>query len=113
MCEHKRLKCVDNVLSCMDCGAFLPLEALTADAGRMAYRLCRRPDDFAVLERALGGASVVWQDDSMALEVSGAPFSPEEMNARLLPILLDCGVVSVVAGRTLEETYLGFSSFGR
>ena len=30
MCEHKRLKCVDNVLSCMDCGAFLPLEALTA-----------------------------------------------------------------------------------
>ena len=30
MCEHKRLKCVDNVLSCMDCGAILPLEALTA-----------------------------------------------------------------------------------
>ena len=89
------------------------LEALTAHAGRMAYRLCRRPDDFSVLERALGGASVVWQDDAMALEVSGAPYSPEETNARLLPILLDCGVVSVVAGRTLEETYLGFSSFGR
>ena len=29
MCEHKRLKCVDNVLSCMDCGSILPLEALT------------------------------------------------------------------------------------
>lgn len=28
MCEHKRLKCVNNVLSCMDCGEVLPLEFL-------------------------------------------------------------------------------------
>ena len=30
MCKHQRLKCVNNVLSCMDCGAVLPLETLTA-----------------------------------------------------------------------------------
>lgn len=28
MCEHKRLKCVNNVLSCMDCGEVLPMEFL-------------------------------------------------------------------------------------
>lgn len=30
MCEHKRLKTVNNRLFCMDCGAELPLEFLTA-----------------------------------------------------------------------------------
>lgn len=30
MCDHKRLKCVDNVPICKDCGAILPLETLTS-----------------------------------------------------------------------------------
>ena len=33
-CEHKRLKCVNNVLSCMDCGAVLPLETLLAGGSK-------------------------------------------------------------------------------
>lgn len=30
MCDHKRLKTVNNRLFCKDCGAELPLEFLTA-----------------------------------------------------------------------------------
>ena len=31
MCDHKNLKCTNNVLTCKDCGAVLPLEALAGD----------------------------------------------------------------------------------
>lgn len=27
-CSHDHLKCTDNVLTCLDCGAVLPLELL-------------------------------------------------------------------------------------
>ena len=27
-CEHKRLKCTNNVFSCLDCGAVLPPDVL-------------------------------------------------------------------------------------
>ena len=36
MCDHKRLKCTDNVLTCKDCGAVLPLETLAGEVAEKA-----------------------------------------------------------------------------
>lgn len=34
MCEHKRIKSVNCVLSCVDCGEILPADFLTAGKGK-------------------------------------------------------------------------------
>lgn len=35
-CAHERLKCTNNVLTCMSCGAVLPLEKLAGEAAEKA-----------------------------------------------------------------------------
>lgn len=36
MCEHKRLVCTDNVFTCLDCGAVLPMEKLAGETAEKA-----------------------------------------------------------------------------
>lgn len=83
------------------------LAAFTSASGRVVCTLRRRPDDLAALERATEGVSLLWRDDTGELTAEfAAETPPEEVNARLLPALIPFGVVSVSAGRTLEEAYL-------
>ncbi|MBR4259074.1 MAG: hypothetical protein IKQ17_08590 [Kiritimatiellae bacterium] len=39
----------------------------------------------------------------------GPDAAPEDVNARILPALFPCGVVSVSSGMTLEQAYLARS----
>jgi ABC-type multidrug transport system ATPase subunit len=83
------------------------LAALTTESGRAAYVLKRRPDDLDALARLLDGAGVAWNEARSELVATfPASVPPEEANARLLPALLGCGVVSVTSGRSLEDAYL-------
>ena len=86
------------------------LAALTSAAGRIVVRLRRRPDDLAALEALVSGASVTWKGDTGELAVEfGSDAAPEDVNARILPALFPCGVVSVSSGMTLEQAYLARS----
>ena len=83
------------------------LAALTSGAGRLVVTLRRRPDDLAALEAQVAGVRVSWREDTRELTAEFDPATaPEEMNARLLPTLFPCGVVSVSSGMTLEQAYL-------
>ncbi|MBR3221997.1 MAG: ABC transporter ATP-binding protein [Kiritimatiellae bacterium] len=83
------------------------LAALTSGAGRLVVTLRRRPDDLAALETLVAGVRVSWREDTCELTVEFDPATaPEEVNARLLPMLFSCGVVSVSSGMTLEQAYL-------
>jgi ABC-type multidrug transport system ATPase subunit len=81
---------------------------LTSRSGRIVYRLRRAPGDFGLLERKVGNLRLSWSDENGELTAVFPPGIPQEdVNGALLPGLLDCGVVSVASGRTLEEMYLG------
>lgn len=83
------------------------LAALTSDSGRLVFRLRQAPDDYAALEKALPGAHFTWNDVSSQLTADFDPtLSPERANAALVPLLLPLGLVSIAAGRTLEQAYL-------
>ena len=95
------------------------LRALTADAGRIVYSLKKLPSDLAALEAECPGVRLAvaqskkpdnpnnqTMSQSMVAEF-GEGLSVESVNAALLPRLVECGVVSVIPGRSLEEAYLG------
>lgn len=83
------------------------LAQLTSDSGRLVFCLRRKPEDFAALESALPGAQFVWDEFASALTVDFDPAKPpEDANAVLAPLLLPLGLVSIAAGRTLEQAYL-------
>jgi ABC-type multidrug transport system ATPase subunit len=87
---------------------FDTLSALTSASGRIVYALRRRPDDLAALERLVEGLSLGWNGDRGELTANfGEEVPPEDVNAKVLPMLVPFGVVSVISGRSLEEAYLG------
>ena len=87
---------------------FDTLSALTSASGRIVYALRRRPDDLAALERLVEGLSLGWNGDRGELTANfGEEVPPEDVNAKVLPMLVSFGVVSVISGRSLEEAYLG------
>lgn len=81
------------------------LRALTSDTGRIAYRLNAVPADLAPLAAACPGVGITTDGDSLVAEFSAA-LSVADVNAALLPRLLEFGVTSVTPGRSLAETYL-------
>ncbi len=82
------------------------LAALTSDSGRVVYRLRRRPENLDALLSLVDGATAVWDETAFALAVDfDEATPPESVNERFLPVLLPFGVLSVSAGRTLEEAY--------
>jgi ABC-type multidrug transport system ATPase subunit len=81
---------------------------ITSRSGRIVYRLRRAPGDFGLLERKIENLRLSWSEETRELAAVFPPGVPQEdVNGALLPELLGCGVVSVAAGRTLEELYLG------
>ena len=85
------------------------LAAMTSGAGRVVVALRRKPSDLAALEGLVAGLRVSWNGESGELAAEFDPdVPPEDVNARLLPALFPFGVVSVSAGRTLEQAYLDF-----
>lgn len=83
------------------------LDRITSASGRLVFRLRESPADYAVLERALPGARFTWDAEAAALTVDfDTALAPESANAALVPHLLPLGLVSIAAGRTLEQAYL-------
>ena len=81
------------------------LRSLTSDTGRIAYRLRSMPPDADAIAAACPGVRLVVRGDSLVAEF-GPELSVADVNAALLPRLLDFGVEAVTPGRTLAETYL-------
>ncbi|MBQ6137868.1 MAG: ABC transporter ATP-binding protein [Kiritimatiellae bacterium] len=83
------------------------LSSITSQSGRVVYSLRRGPSDLPSLESLMPGLRLSWNagDSSLTAEFDSA-VAPEDLNAKLLPRLLDCGVVSIASGRTLEQAYL-------
>ena len=84
------------------------LSALTSESGRVTVFLRRHPENLDDILERHPGLGLTWHQDSGALVVefdSATP--PEDVNAFLLPALVEFGVVAVSAGRTLEQAYLG------
>ena len=83
------------------------LAAITSESGRIIYSLRNRPADLAELESLLPGVSLSWNADASALAAEfDSSIPPENANKSLVPALLDCGLVSITTGRTLEQAYL-------
>lgn len=83
------------------------LAKLTSDSGRLVYRLRSRPADLAALETELAGGRCSWNETTLELTVDFDDVrTPEGVNAALVPRLLPSGLVSITAGRTLEQAYL-------
>ena len=83
------------------------LAKLTSDSGRLVYRLRSRPADLAALEAELAGGRCTWDETTSDLTVDFDDVrTPEGINAVLVPRLLPLGLVSIAAGRTLEQAYL-------
>ncbi len=90
------------------------LAALTSESGRIVYNLKSQPADLAKIEGALPGVSLSWNADTSALTAefdSSTP--PEDANKALVPALLECGLVSITTGRTLEQAYLQGKGYGK
>ena len=81
------------------------LRSLTSDTGRIAYRLRSMPADFAPLSAACPGVRLSAEGGALVAEFDSG-LSVADVNAALLPRLLDLGVEAVTPGRTLAETYL-------
>ena len=82
------------------------LASLTSASGRVAYQL-RYPPELASLASRAEDLSFTWQEATSTLVVEFRTTEPPEtINARLIPELLPHGLISVTAGRTLEQAYL-------
>ena len=81
------------------------MRSLTSDSGRIAYTLKSIPADLAALESACPGVSLS-SDGASLVARFGESLAVADVNAVLLPRLVDFGVIAVVPGRSLEEAYL-------
>jgi ABC-type multidrug transport system ATPase subunit len=80
---------------------------LMSQSGYIVYTLCRKPDDLTLLERKTENLELIWADDKKTLTASfPSEIPPEKINSLLLPELLNFGVISITARRSLEEMYL-------
>ena len=84
------------------------MRSLTSDTGRIVYALRRTPAGLADIEHTCPGVRL--SPAPAGIEATFFdPLGVEEVNAALLPRLLEFGVVSVTPGRSLEEAYLARS----
>ena len=80
------------------------MRALTSSSGRVVYSL-EKPPAMTELENAFPGILLTAKDTTLTASFDQST-SVADVNARLLPLLLPYGVVSVTTGRSLEEAYL-------
>lgn len=85
------------------------VDELTGRSSVLRYRLSETPGTFGACDEILEGhASFDWIPDrnTVVCRYDGACYRPEEVNARLLPLLFRYGVLSVEQGCSLEEEFL-------
>jgi ABC-2 type transport system ATP-binding protein len=89
---------------------FGPVATITHKASVMVYQLSRPPADLRQFEAVLGeGGSLHFQPQTNILtcHTLEATLSAEELNRRLVPLLLaHCGLITINQGHSLEEAYL-------
>jgi len=89
---------------------FGPVATITRKANVMVYQLSSPPSDLASLEAVLEKqGSLQFQPETHILtcHYEEATFSAEELNRRLVPLLLvHCGLLTISQGHSLEEAYL-------
>jgi ABC-2 type transport system ATP-binding protein len=89
---------------------FGPISTITRKASVMVYQLSRPPSDLQQLEAVLGeGGSLDFQPQTNILtcHTLEATLSAEELNRRLVPLLLaHSGLLTIAQGHSLEEAYL-------
>ena len=86
------------------------LETITRATSVVTYVLSAEPADRAALETAVPGATFAWTEAtrSLACMLDGSSGGVAAVNRRLLPALLaQTDVISVSAGLSLEQAYLG------
>jgi ABC-2 type transport system ATP-binding protein len=88
---------------------FGPISAITRKASVMVYQLSRPPADLQQLEAVLGeDGSLDFQPQTNILtcHTLEATLSAEELNRRLVPLLLaHSGLLTIAQGHSLEEAY--------
>ena len=82
------------------------LRSLTSDSGRVVYELASEPAASAIAESE-DGFRVSIKDLKVQVDFDPDHHALKDVNARFLPILLPFGILSVNAGKSLEEVYLG------
>ena len=81
------------------------LRSLTADSGRVVYELASEPSAEA-LAAPDGGWRVSADGCRVQVDFEPSGCSAQDVNAYFLPRFLPFGVVSVNAGKSLEDVYL-------
>lgn len=81
------------------------MRSLTSDTGQVAYVLRELPKNLGEIESACPGIRLEAKGANLMAKFSEA-LTVEEVNAALLPRLVDCGVRAVTPGRSLQEAYL-------
>jgi ABC-type multidrug transport system ATPase subunit len=85
------------------------LEEIIGKASTLIYHVTAEPTDYAPLNAAVPGATLTFEAAARALVCRYDPqrTAPEQINARLLPVLLpQCGVTAITRGDSLEAAYL-------
>jgi len=83
------------------------LAAITSESGHVAYLLKNRPQDLDAVASLLPDATLAWDAATSSLTAEfDSSIPPEEANRALVPALVECGLVSITTGRTLEQVYL-------
>jgi len=85
------------------------LEEVVGKASTLVYQVTAEPEDYGVLTAAVPDASLSFEASCSSLFCRYDPglTSPEEINRRLLPLLIaQCGITSVTRGASLETEYL-------
>lgn len=82
------------------------MRSITSDTGRISYELRTIPTDIASLESLCTGVRLASEGGAL-IATFDESLSVESVNAALLPRLIPFGVISVTAGLSLEQAYLG------
>lgn len=82
------------------------MRSITSDTGRISYELKTMPADIASLESLCTGVRLASEGGQLVATFDES-LSVESVNAALLPRLIPFGVISVTAGLSLEQAYLG------
>lgn len=85
-----------------------PLAEIVGRQGVLIYHLDQRPTAFKALKAALpeAGLEYVQERSELICNYEADRLSTADVNRRLLPLLLECGVNSVSCGNDLEQAYL-------
>ncbi len=89
---------------------FGPIATITRKASVMVYQLSAPPVDLTLFKPLLGEGGYLNfnpQTNTLTCHTVEQTLSPEELNRRMVPILLSmCGLLTISQGNSLEDEYL-------